>query len=228
MGTTLIQESSMFGGSREVFVKLGGVKDDIKFPTFGGQLKNPFPMPAKIFAGDLFEYRTDENGENPEIYLLKTYRVAKAASGTEVMIERDGFKHTPFVGDVLMKAPSTFEGTGAAYTVTAVEKTVDSGKDVWKLTFGTTLGSLVEGDVLVEAESENAAGKMLVKNINAVAPCDYDIFNMPSSGGTTDFDKARYFLTPMLHGIMYIHKMSPVPQVVLDLNKSRINGWYEV
>lgn len=231
LGTTLIQKSGEFGGARYVFVKLQGQKNDLVFPTFGGQLKNPFPGMAKIYAGDLFEYRTDENGENPEIYLLKTYEVAKnttGASDTEIFIVRNGYRHIPFVGDVLMKAPAAFGTAGAAYAVTAVEETTDSGKDVWKVTLGTTLGTLAEGDILVEAAEANASANMLVQNINAVAPCDYDIFNMPSSGKTSDFDKARYFMTPALHGTMYISRMSPVPDVVLELNKSRINGWFEL
>lgn len=231
MGTKLLQQSSEFGGARNVFVKLQGVKNDLVFPTFGAQLKNPFPGFAKIFAGDLFEFRTDAKGEKPELYLLKTYEVAKntiGATDTEIFIVRDGYRHIPFVGDVLMKAPDSFSATGAAYTVTKVEETTDTGKDVWKVTLNTTLGTLSAGDILVEAQSENAAGSMLVQNINAVAPCDYDIFNMPSSGKTSDFDKTRYYMTPALHGTMYIHKMSPMPDVVLDLNKSRINGWYEL
>lgn len=228
MGTALLQQTSEFGGARDVFVKLQGVKNDLVFPTFGGQLKNPFPGPAKIFAGDLFEVRTDKNGEKPELYLLKTYEVAKASSGTEIFIVRDGYRHIPFAGDILMKAPTAFGTEGAGYAVTAVEETTDSGKDVWKVTLATALGSLVEGDILVEAAESGASAKMLVQNINAVAPCDYDIFNMPSSGKTSDFDKTRYLMTPALHGTMYISKMSPVPEVALELNKSRINGWYEL
>lgn len=227
-GTTLLQESGVLGGARSVFVKLQGVKNDLVFPTFGGQLKNPFKGKAKIFAGDLFEFRTDSKGEKPEVYLLKTYEVAKETSDTTVLIVRDGFRHIPFVGDVLMKAPAAFATQGAAYTVTAVEKTVDTGVDVWKLTLSGALGSLTKGDILVEAISEHATeGEMVVKNPNTVAPCDYDCFYGTATGDSS-FDGARYYLTPALHGTMYIHKMSPMPKVVLDTNKSKINGWFEI
>lgn len=227
MGTTLIQSSGVVGGAKNVFVKLQGNKDWLVYPTFGGKLKNPFKGAAKIFAGDLFEYRTDENGENPELYLLKTYKVAKESnSETTVLIERDGYKHIPFVGDVLMKAPDTFSATGAAYTVTAVEETTEAGAAVWKLTFNTTLGSLAKGDVLVEAKEENASGTMLVQNPNAVAANDYDLFYPAATSANKNL--ARYNLAPSLHGIMYISKMSPLPKVVLDINKSRINGWFEI
>lgn len=229
LGTAMRQTSVTFGGMRDVFVKLQGVKNDLVFPTFGGQLKNPFPGFAKIFAGDLFEFRTDAKGENPEIYLLKTYEVAKATSDTTVLIIRDGYRHIPFVGDKLMKAPEAFGTAGAAYTVTAVEEAVEGSENVWKLTLSGALGSLSDGDILVEADQENASSaKMLVQNVNAVAPCDYDIFNQPSTGKTDEFDKTRYYLTPALHATMYIERMSPVPELVKALNKSRINGWYEL
>lgn len=229
LGTALRQTSMTFGGMRDVFVKLQGVKNDLVSPTFGGQLKNPFPGFAKIFAGDLFEFRLDDKGENPEVYLLKTYEVAKETSDTTVFIVRDGYRHIPFVGDKLMKAPEAFGTAGTAYTVTAVEETVDESKDVWKLTLNTALGSLTAGDVLVEADKEHASeAKMLVQNVNAVAPCDYDIFGQPSTGKTDEFEKTRYYLTPALHGTMYISKMSPMPAVVKALNKSRVNGWYEL
>lgn len=227
-GTTMLQTNGVIGGARSVFVKLQGEKNDLVFPTFGGQLKNPFKGAAKIFAGDLFEYRTDEKGEKPEIYLLKTFEVAKASSDTTVLIVKDGFRHIPFVGDILMKAPDDVTEQGAAYTVTAVEETVDTGVEVWKLTFNTSLGSLTKGDILVEAQAENAStAEMVVKNVNAVAPCDFDCFYTPAAGGSS-FNGARYYLTPALHGTMYVHKMSPVPDSILKFNKSRINGWFEL
>ena len=228
-GVVLSQDSISFGGSRNVFVKLQGDKDDLVFPTFGGQLKNPFPGIAKIYAGDLMEFRTDAKGESGEVYLLKTYEVAKATSDTTVLIKRDGYRHIPFVGDILMKEPATMATAGAAYTVTAVEETTDSGADVWKLTLNTALGSLIAGDVLVEADKEHATdAKMLVQNINAVAPNDFDVFNMPSSGKTTDFDKARYFMLPALAGTMWKHMMSPVPKCCDVYNVANINGWFRV
>lgn len=226
-GTTLIQTDGNIGGARYVFVKKQGIKDDLVFPPFGGQLKNPFPGAAKFFAGDLCEYRTNEDGYAPEIYLLKTYLVAKETSDTTVLIARDGYKHIPFVGDVLMKAPASFAAKGAAYTVTAVEETTESGADVWKLTLNTALGSLAKGDILVEAKAESASdGEMVVQNPNTVVPADYDCFYDPAT--SSDKKKARYFFTPALHGTMYISRMSPLPDVVKALNKSRINGWFEI
>lgn len=219
-GRTLVQQRGTFGGSRHVFVKLQGVKNELVFPTIGGQLQNPFGGVGKIYAGDLFEVRMDDAGVNPKVYLLKTFKV-KSATGTTIVIERDGFKHIPFVGDNLMVAPDEIGGEGTASKVTAVKATADA----WELTMDATLGA-AEGNILVEADEE---GTMLVKAINAVAPCDYDCLYSPAvAGDKSDFDNARYFIAPALGGLMYTKMMSPMPACVLKLNKCNINGWFKV
>ena len=81
-----------------------------------------------------------------------------------------------------------------------------------------------KGDVLVEADAD---GNMLVKNINAVAPTDLDMFDVPATDDD-DFDNARYSYTPALGGIMYVSKMSPMPDCVLKLNTCSVNGWFKV
>lgn len=232
MGRTLAQISGRLGGARSVFVKLQGVKNELVYPPFGGQVQNPFKGVAKIFAGDLMEYRLDDKGENPKIYLLKTYKVQTMSTTTTVHIYRDDYSHIPFVGDVLMKAPATIVGTGKAYTVTAVEQSTNDGHNTWKLTFNKGIDSCFDGDVLVEAESVGESSKMVVKAINAVAANDYDFLVAPvatvGSSEDADFNNARYYLTPALGGLMYISKMSPMPKCVLDLNKCNIKGWFQV
>ena len=221
-GRKTIQRSATIGGARSVFVKLQGNKNELVYPTFGGQIKNPFKGVAKMFAGDLMEYRTDADGLNPEIYLLKTYKVV-SVSGTTVNILNDGYKHIPFVGDKIGVAPDEIGGAVDAVTITSVKNAEVGGKKVWAV---TTSGSLTASadDVLVEAGED---GNMLVKNINAVAPTDMDMLDAPATGDE-DFDGARYFYTPALGGIMYTNKMSPLPECVKKLNKSNINGWFQI
>lgn len=226
-GGVMLQASAQIGGARSVFVDLEGVKNELTFASWGGQIKNPFKAPAKFYAGDLFELRFDDKGESPELYLLKTFKVKSSAS-TTLKIYRDGYSHVPCVGDILMKAPETIGGEGAqASTVTGVVAETDGDTDVWTLTVTAEI-TASDGDILVEAESENATGTMLVKNINTVAPCDGDFVYMPTTGATNDVNSVRMHYNPVMHGTMYIHKMSPMPKCVLDLNKSRFNGWYEV
>lgn len=222
-GRKTIQRSATIGGARSVFVKLQGNKNELVYPTFGGYIMNaPKGAPFKFFAGDLVEYRTDANGVNPEIYILKTYKVV-SASGTTVNILNDGFKHVPFVGDKIGVAPEEIGGEMTAVTVTAVKNAEVGGKNVWAVTTSAALTTKAD-DVLVEADAD---GDMLIKNINAVCPTDLDMFDAAATGDE-DFDGARYSYTPALGGIMYINKMSPMPACVLKLNKVNVNGWYQV
>lgn len=227
-GRTLIQSQGSIGGSRNVFVKLqGGAKNDLVHPTNGMRVLNPFKGRAKMFAGDLVEYRMGADGAG---YILKTYEVAKNTAGStdvDIYITRDGYKHIPFVGDILMKAPATFTGKGASYPVIAVEATVVDLVDVWKITVATTLGDLKKGDVLVEGASIGASSLPLVTNPNMVLPSDYD-FMYSAASGDSDLDGAIYFLTPVLSELAYVSRMSPIPPAVSAINGSRVTGWFKI
>lgn len=231
MGRVLIQGSNQIGGLKYVFVPLEGQKNDYTFPLHGGKVMNPFKGEAKMFAGDLVEYRPNMDNDDlgNEIWLFKTYRVAKAAAAAdvEIFIERDGYKHIPFAGDILMKAPAALTGTAAADTVVSVEETKDGNKNVWKVTLAAAIGALAVGDVLVEGLEKGAGKKMLVSNPNMLLHVDYDFFYAPSKS-PADYKGARSYLTPTMHGTMFTHRMSPMPPSVLALNKTRVAGWYEI
>lgn len=226
LGRSLVSVGKKKGGVRDVFVPLDGIfNGDVAVP-FGGMLKNPFPGAAKAFAGDLFYFKTDDKGENPELFLLKTYKVL-SASGTTLNIERDGFKHIPFVGDHIGVAPEEIGGAMTAVAdVNAVTKTEIDGQKVWALTMSKAV-TAAKGDILVEAGSDD---KMLVKKINTLTPNDLDFVWNPSADpdDDTDYENGRYHLPVVLGGIMYTHKMSPLPECVLKLNPSKVNGWFVV
>ena len=222
-GRKLVQTSGEIGGARSVFVKVKGIKNELVYPTFGGKIMNaPKGTGFKFYAGDLFEFRTDENGVKPEVYLLKTYLV-ESVSGNVVNIVNDGYKHKPFVGDKLGVAPAEIGGEMTAATITKVENAKVGDVKVWACTFSSTI-SASEGAVLVEADNDNT---MLVKSINAVADCD-GLMADAAATDENDFEGARYYYTPALGGIMYTNKMSPMPACVLKLNESKINGWFQI
>lgn len=221
-GRKTIQRKGEVGGARSVFVKLQGSKNELVYPTFGGYIQNPFKGAAKLFAGDLMYFETDDKGAKPKVWLLKTYKVV-GVSGATVYIENDGFKHIPFVGDKLGVAPEEIGGDMTAQVVTKVVKTTVEGVNVFAVTFASAL-TTKKDDVLVEADAE---GKMLIKDINAVADADMDMLDAPAEGDE-DFEGARYSYTPALGGIMYIYKMSPLPACVLKKNIARVNGWFQV
>jgi hypothetical protein len=222
-GRKLVQTSGNIGGQKSVFVKIKGIKNELVYPTFGGKVMNaPKGQGFKVFAGDLVWFKTDDNGVKPEVYFLKTYLV-ESVSGSVVNIVRDGYKHKPFVGDKLGVAPAEVGGEMTAATINSIVETKVGNVDVWACTMSSAV-SAVKGDVLVEADEED---KMLVKAINAVMDCDADMLDAASTG-SDDFDGARYYYTPALGGIMYTHKMSPVPACVKKLNQSKINGWFQI
>jgi hypothetical protein len=202
---------------------LQGNKNELVYPTFGGYIMNaPKGAPDKFFAGDLVEYRTDENGVNPEIYILKTFLV-ESASGTTVNIVKDGFKHIPHVGDKIGVAPEEIGGEMTAVTINAVKPSKVGNVDVWAVTTSAAL-TTKKDDVLVEADAD---GNMMVKHINAVCPTDLDMFDAAATGDE-DFDGARYSYTPALGGLMYTNKMSPLPACVKKINQAKVNGWFQI
>ena len=221
---TLIQANGSIGGHRSVFVEIGGSgKNDLVYVPFGGAVQNPFKGYAKMFASDLCQYEIDG-----KIYILKTYLVQAPVlvDGTVVYIVRDGYKHIPFVGDVLMKAPETLTGEGVAATVLSVEETTNGSANVWKLTLSAAVGVLGANDVLVEGLAAGTT-TAVVTNPNTVLPCDFDFLYDPATG-SGDFLGARYMLTPVLSSIAWTAKMSPLPPSILALNKSRITGWFKI
>lgn len=231
LGTTLMQKRGNIGGARHVFVKLSGNKNDLVHPPIGGRIVNAPKGAFRAYAGDLVEYRYKDGVDNANgavCYLLKTYLIHKANEDAVYYFVRDGYKHIPFVGDVLMIAPDAVGTKGTAKTIIKVEETTDGGKNVWKVTFDATLGEVSEGDVLVEADAAgDSTANMLVKNPNMCLPCDYDFVYTPSTG-SEDFDGARYFFTPVMHMTAYIERMSPMPDCIKAINKSRVDGWFEL
>jgi hypothetical protein len=225
-GRTLVQQSGSKGGAKHVFVRFDENYSDLRPFPFGGQVKNPPKGAFRLFAGDLCEYRCDENVEHPEIYILKTYLVkAYDADSKVISIVRDGYKHRPFVGDTLTVCPAKLTDKGEKATVIAIAVT----DKTWELTISETLATAPkEGDVMVESDAE---GYSVVKNVNAVASYDYTFAYSQSADLTADeidTEKAQYFITPSTGGTMYTAKMSPLPQAVLDLNIANVTGFFRV
>lgn len=219
-GTILRQNQGTIGGARSVFAKFKGIKNELVYPYNGGLIQNPPKgLGFKMFAGDLMEFRTNENFAHPQVYLLKTYLV-ESVSGTTVNIVKDEYKHVPFIGDKIGVAPSEVGGEMTSATITAVKEAKVGDVAVWACTMSSTL-SATKGAVLVEADDE---GNMLVKNINAFADCDMDMPYVGTNNGS-DFDMAKYAYTPAVGGVSILkHKMSPIPACAEKYNYSPFNG----
>lgn len=229
-GRALVQARGSIGGHRYVFVKLQmSGKDALVFPTTGCVIKNPFKGNARAFAGTLFEYNPDGTG-----YILKSYAVAKATAeetDTDIYLKRDGYSLIPFVGDILMIAPTTLTDKGTAVTVTAVKAETDTtAGDVWKVTLSATLGALTTSSVLVEAKEAGSSKEPMVTNPNSYLPCDFDFVFDPVASDN-DFDGARYLITPALalgDVFLYEDRMQPLSAALKALNKSKVKGWFNI
>lgn len=235
-GRTLIQASGKIGGHRSVFINIvNGNKSALTYPTFGGVLVNPFKGRAKMYAGDMFEYNPGINDttNGPTIKALKYYEVAKdvASTAKTILVLRDGYRHIPFVGDNIMVGQDDFATKAKGVTITAVEKTTDSGKDVWKLTVSAALGEITTGKILVEASAAGESVAPMVTNPNTYADKDLDFFYDPNATLADDEDGARYFYTPAIANsdtILNMKKINTLPPAVLALNKSRFDGWFNL
>lgn len=230
-GRTLIQAHGSIGGHKNVFVKLvKGSKDALCYPTTGGILKNPFKGRAKIYAGDLIEYTPNiNNTTGAEVKILKFYESAKEATSSDVTIKivRDGYSHIPFVGDNIMVGQKDFTTKAKAVSVTRVEKSTETGVDVWILTLSETLGvTIKKGDILVEAAGTGASVLPMVTNPNSYADKDMDFLYDVNMEGV---DELEYMLTPALaqeDTVIDLVAIGNLPPAVLALNKSRVKTWF--
>lgn len=230
-GRTLIQAHGSIGGHKNVFVKLvKGSKDALCYPTTGGILKNPFKGRAKIYAGDLIEYTPNiNNTTGAEVKILKFYEAAKEATSSDVTIKivRDGYSHIPFVGDNIMVGQKDFTTKAKAVSVTRVEKSTETGVDVWILTLSETLGvTIKKGDILVEAAGTGASVLPMVTNPNSYADKDMDFLYDVNMEGV---DELEYMLTPALaqeDTVIDLVAIGNLPPAVLALNKSRVKTWF--
>ena len=230
-GRTLIQAHGSIGGHKNVFVKLvKGSKDALCYPTTGGILKNPFKGRAKIYAGDLIEYTPNiNNTTGAEVKILKFYEAAKEATSSDVTIKivRDGYSHIPIVGDNIMVGQKDFTTKAKAVSVTRVEKSTETGVDVWILTLSETLGvTIKKGDILVEAAGTGASVLPMVTNPNSYADKDMDFLYDVNMEGV---DELEYMLTPALaqeDTVIDLVAIGNLPPAVLALNKSRVKTWF--
>jgi hypothetical protein len=233
LGRTLVQAHGSIGGHKNVFVKITkSGKSELTYPTTGGIMTNPFKGRAKMYAGDLVEYTPNQSAtEGATVKVLKYYEVAKAATATdtEIYLIRDGYHHIPFVGDNIMVGAKSFATKGTGVTVTAVVKTTDSNKDVYKLTLSATLGAALKvGDILVEAASAGSSVLPMVTNPNAILDTDMDFLYDPTTDDD-DFDGAKYFFTPCLanaDAVLNLKAVGTLPPAVLAANKCSTTGWF--
>lgn len=195
---------------------------------YGSTIANPYKGFGYAFAADLYEYRLWKPG-----FLLKTFKVAKAAADkdTTLYVDGSGYSHIPEVGNVLMKAPDTVETKGPSGKVISVE--FDEENKQFILTVDTKIGALIIDDILVEAADEEGGvatsaaldATVLVKNPNTFIEVDTQFAPTDGRWGVTD---VRHNINTVYGKRAFVERMQPLPKYVLAKNRSYIDGVFEI
>lgn len=223
-GRTQISTYGNVGGSRRVFYTpaehtavsiVNGVKLDPNCSPIVGD---------KVFAGDFgfYDYSTGLASH------LNTFKLAKALtiSDTEVYFEGDELSHNPN-GVIVMKAPTTDTGTGAAALISAVLATYD-GKPVYKATIvAGSLGTGSVGDIFVQADSAGTGKTVKVPKVNMIFGSDIDV-KFPLATAPYQWNVANATINGYFHHTVYVDAIN-LPPYVASLNKmSNVEHLFEL
>jgi hypothetical protein len=185
----------------------------------GGTILNPKKGFDHLYAAQLVQYTPSVGMLIFRSFGVKT--ATAAATDTTIYLNGDGYGDAPEVGMLIMKAPSAATGKGQSALVTNV--VYDEANEQFAVTLSVALGTLAAGDILVEAAGEEASANasVLVPKPNTFVEADRDL--MPTEGygisGT-----ANYSISTVYDKQAWIQRMQPLPQYVLAMNRSYIDG----
>ena len=203
----------------------------------GGTILNPKKGFDHLYAAQLVQYTP---GQGCYIFRSFALKANAAANATDYVLNADGYSDAPEVGMLVMVAPesltvstseadttdgsittTTADYTGQSAKITAV--VYDQANEKFTITLDNTLGELSAGAILVEATgtAKSASAKPLVTNPNTFIEADRDL--MPTDGyGIAN--TANYSISTVYNKQAWIARMQPLPQYVLDKNRSYIDG----
>lgn len=218
------ERSRKVRGGRAVWVKDSN-GENRKNVLLGGTILNPNKGFGHLWAAQLVQYTPAEG-----CLIFRSFEVSDAAlaSATTIKIKGDGFSDAPEVGQYIMIAPNNVGTSGNYAKITAVEYDAENAK--FNVTLASALGTaLTGGEILVEADAAADAalaeptGKatVLVPNPNTFIEADVDL--LPTEGYGLD-GTANYSISTVHDKEAWIVKMQPLPQYVLDKNRSYIKG----
>ena len=205
-------------GGKWVWVKDSN-GEERKNVLLGGTILNPKKGFDHLYAAQLVQYTPSVGMLIFRSFGVKT--ATAAATDTTIYLNGDGYGDAPEVGMLIMKAPSAANGTGQSALVTNV--VYDEANEQFVVTLSVALGALVAGDILVEAAGNAAsdAATVLVPKPNTFIEADRDL--MPTEGYGLS-GNANYSLSTVYDKQAWIQRMQPLPQYVLDMNRSYIDG----
>ena len=185
----------------------------------GGTILNPKKGFDHLYAAQLVQYTPSVGMLIFRSFGVKT--ATAAATDTTIYLNGDGYGDAPEVGMLIMKAPSAANGTGQSALVTNV--VYDEANEQFAVTLSVAIGALAAGDILVEAAGDEASATatVLVPKPNTFIEADRDL--MPTEGFGLN-GTANYSLSTVYDKQAWIQRMQPLPQYVLDMNRSYIDG----
>jgi len=185
----------------------------------GGTILNPKKGFDHLYAAQLVQYTPSVGCLIFRSFGVKT--ATAAATDTTIYINGDGYGDAPEVGMLIMKAPSAATGKGQSALVTNV--VYDEANEQFAVTLSVALGALAAGDILVEAAGEEASAtaSVLVPKPNTFVEADRDL--MPTEGFGLN-GTANYSISTVYDKQAWIQRMQPLPQYVLAMNRSYIDG----
>lgn len=205
-------------GGKWVWVKDSN-GEERKNVLLGGTILNPKKGFDHLYAAQLVQYTPSVGMLIFRSFGVKT--ATAAATDTTIYLNGDGYGDAPEVGMLIMKAPSVANGTGQSALVTNV--VYDEANEKFAVTLSVALGALAAGDILVEAAGDEASATatVLVPKPNTFVEADRDL--MPTEGYGLS-GNANYSLSTVYDKQAWIQRMQPLPQYVLDMNRSYIDG----
>ena len=205
-------------GGKWVWVKDSN-GEERKNVLLGGTILNPKKGFDHLYAAQLVQYTPSVGMLIFRSFGVKT--ATAAATDTTIYLNGDGYGDAPEVGMLIMKAPSAANGTGQSALVTNV--VYDEANEQFAVTLSVALGALAAGDILVEAAGDEASATatVLVPKPNTFVEADRDL--MPTEGYGLS-GNANYSLSTVYDKQAWIQRMQPLPQYVLDMNRSYIDG----
>ena len=205
-------------GGKWVWVKDSN-GEERKNVLLGGTILNPKKGFDHLYAAQLVQYTPSVGMLIFRSFGVKT--ATAAATDTTIYLNGDGYGDAPEVGMLIMKAPSAANGTGQSALVTNV--VYDEANEQFAVTLSVALGALAAGDILVEAAGDEASASatVLVPKPNTFIEADRDL--MPTEGYGLN-GTANYSLSTVYDKQAWIQRMQPLPQYVLDMNRSYIDG----
>lgn len=218
------ERSRQVRGGRAVWVKDSN-GENRKNVLLGGTILNPNKGFGHLWAAQLVQYTPAEG-----CLIFRSFEVSDAAlaSATTIKIKGDGYSDAPEVGQYIMIAPDNVATSGNYAKITAVEYDAENAE--FTVTLANALGTALEGgEILVEADAAADAelaeptgvATVLVPNPNTFVEADVDL--LPTEGYGLD-GTANYSISTVHDKEAWIVKMQPLPNYVLAMNRSYIDG----